>query len=683
MMNKIILAIVALIAFNSCQTKIKNNNPDSLNQASSSMFALSNLDTNANPCNDFYQYAIGGWLQNNPVPNTESRWSSFNVVADSNNAKLKAILEEYAASPHKTGSMEQQIGDFYMSLMDTSTQNKVGLMAINKEIERIELIKTKDDIITVLGQHEKIGVNSILGFYVGQDDKNSEQYISHIYQSGLGLPDRDYYTKKDQESKELQKQYITHITKMLSLSGVENAKQSAQIIYDLEEKLAQVSMTRVDRRVPENTYNKYSLLQLKESFQNINWDLYFNTLGSKKIDSLIVGQPKYFSSVNQYLNDISIEDWKTYLKWRLIDTYADDLSNDFVRENFAFYGKTLSGTKEMKPLWKRALQKVNGNIGQLLGKAFVERHFTEDSKEDVAKMVENLRDAFRDRIKQLDWMSEETKVKALEKLEAFDKKIGYPKKWKDYSNLKISANQAVENIMNSRKFNFQEMLNKLGNPVDKDEWFMNPQTVNAYYSSSKNEIVFPAGILQPPFYSVDADDALNYGGIGAVIGHEFTHGFDDQGSKYDAKGNLENWWTDEDRERFDQRAQMVVNQFNSFTPIDSLTVNGQLTLGENIADLGGITLAYYALEKELSKKEKPELIDGFTYQQRFFLGWAQVWHMNMTNEELRKRIATDPHSPGEYRVNGPLANMDEFANAFHCDSSSKMVNSAAKKAVIW
>jgi predicted metalloendopeptidase len=384
------------------------------------------------------------------------------------------------------------------------------------------------------------------------------------------------------------------------------------------------------------------------------------------------------------MDSIPLESFQDYFKWKVINSFASSLSSDFVAQDFKFYENTLSGKKEMKPEWERALNKVNGNIGQLLGKAFAERHFPEEAKEDVAQMVENLRAVFKERILALEWMSEETKEKALEKLASFNKKIGYPDKWRDYSALQITPDNLVQNTINSRRFNFKYMVNKLGKPVDKDEWFMTPQTVNAYYSSSKNEIVFPAGILQPPFYNVDADHGINYGGIGAVIGHEFTHGFDDQGSKYDAKGNLSNWWLEIDREKFDGRANIVVEQFNGYEPLENLFVNGKLTLGENIADLGGATLAYYALKKQVEKEKiENKMIDGFNYKQRFFLGWAQVWHMNMTEEELRKRIATDSHSPGQYRVIGPLSNMIEFAEAFGCKEGDAMVNPADKKAVIW
>jgi putative endopeptidase len=401
------------------------------------------------------------------------------------------------------------------------------------------------------------------------------------------------------------------------------------------------------------------------------------------VNEVVVGQPEFLAFADQLISDVSIEDWKTYLRWHITDEAAPYLSSDFVEQNFDFYGRTLSGRKELKPRWKRAMSAVNGYLGEPLGKLFVEQYFPESSKQKVATMVENLRSVYKERVKNLEWMSDATKAKAIEKLDAFKYKIGYPDKWEDYSNVDIQRDAYVQNLKNVSRFAFEDMISKLGKEVDRDEWFMTPQTVNAYYSSSRNEIVFPAGILQPPFYNKDADDPINYGGIGAVIGHEFTHGFDDQGSKFDASGNLNNWWTEEDRKRFDERAQVVVEQFNGYEPIDSMHINGQLTLGENLADLGGLTLAYYAMEKAYEGKEKPAPIDGFTYQQRFFLGWVNVWKNSITEEELRRRIITDPHSPGEYRVIGPLANMQEFANAFGCSDTDPMMRSKDERAVVW
>lgn len=680
-MKKTLFSLLTLALF-ACGSEEHKSGTEIDQEKTYEAFSLQNLDTTVSPCENFYQYAVGGWLKNNPIPSTESRWSSFNVVNDSNNLKLRHILNEFSTGEYAEGSMEQKLGDLYSTALDSNLSNELGIKPLTDELEKIDALNSQADMITLLAEHKAIGVNSLFGVYIGQDDKNSEQYITHLYQSGLGLPDRDYYLKKDEKSVEIQDAYKEHMAKILTLADMTNAEQLVKEIYGIERYLASKSMSRLDRRDPDKTYNKFSYRELDEISQYVNWATYFKAVGLSEVDEVIVSQPKFLKAVDHAIDSIPLDQWKNYLKWRLIDTYASSLSEDFVAANFDFYGKTLSGRKEIKPRWKRALAMVNGNAGELLGRAFVERHFPEEAKAEVGQMVENLRAVFKERIFALKWMSEETKEKALEKLASFNKKIGYPDKWRSYQELQINSKNLVQNLMNAKQFNFAYGMSKLGKPVDKEEWFMSPQTVNAYYSSSKNEIVFPAGILQSPFYSYEADHAINYGGIGAVIGHEFTHGFDDQGSKYDAKGNLINWWTEEDRERFEQRANLVVEQFNGYEPLDSLFVNGQLTLGENIADLGGTTLAYYALLKEV-EDDAPADIDGFDYKQRFFLGWAQVWHMNMTDKELRKRVATDPHSPGNYRVIGPLSNMNEFAEAFGCEAGDPMVQTDSAKAVIW
>jgi len=680
-MKKTLFSLLTLALF-ACGSEEHKSGTEIDQEKTYEAFSLQNLDTTVSPCENFYQYAVGGWLKNNPIPSTESRWSSFNVVNDSNNLKLRHILNEFSTGEYAEGSMEQKLGDLYSTALDSNLSNELGIKPLTDELEKIDALNSQADMITLLAEHKAIGVNSLFGVYIGQDDKNSEQYITHLYQSGLGLPDRDYYLKKDEKSVEIQDAYKEHMTKILTLADMTNAEQLVKEIYGIERYLASKSMSRLDRRDPDKTYNKFSYRELDEISQYVNWATYFEAVGLSEVDEVIVSQPNFLKAVDHAIDSIPLDQWKNYLKWRLIDTYASSLSEDFVAANFDFYGKTLSGRKEIKPRWKRALAMVNGNAGELLGRAFVERHFPEEAKAEVGQMVENLRAVFKERIFALKWMSEETKEKALEKLASFNKKIGYPDKWRSYQELQINSKNLVQNLINAKQFNFAYGMSKLGKPVDKEEWFMSPQTVNAYYSSSKNEIVFPAGILQPPFYSYEADHAINYGGIGAVIGHEFTHGFDDQGSKYDAKGNLINWWTEEDRERFEQRANLVVEQFNGYEPLDSLFVNGQLTLGENIADLGGTTLAYYALLKEV-EDDAPADIDGFDYKQRFFLGWAQVWHMNMTDKELRKRVATDPHSPGNYRVIGPLSNMNEFAEAFGCEAGDPMVQTDSAKAVIW
>lgn len=682
---KKILILLPLAALFACNQSANKEDDKSEEMTNPKGFELSNLDTSVSACDNFYQYAIGGWLKDNPIPSTESRWSSFNVVTDANNDKLKAILEEFAAKKDaQKGSMEQQIGDFYKSAMDTVKLKEMGAQPIMPYMDKINAVASKADLIQLAAEFNTMGIGSVFGVYVGQDDKNSSAYITHIYQSGLTLPDRDYYLKTDEKSENIKSEYLKHLSEMFQLLGDDSeiAKTKAEKVMEIEKSLAKISMSRVDRRDPNLTYNKYSYADFKSNFKGIDWDNYTNKLGLRGVEDIIVTQPDFLKKSIGFINQYSLEDWKVYMQWHLLDNMAAYLGDNFEQQNFAFFSTTLRGTKEMKPRWKRALSTVNGSLGELLGKAFVERHFSEDSKEEVSQMVENLRAAFKVRIQNLTWMGDSTKEKALEKLASFNKKIGYPDKWRDYSSVEITDN-FVQNIINTNQFQFEYMANKLGQPVDKDEWHMTPQTVNAYYNSSQNEIVFPAGILQPPFYDKDADAALNYGGIGAVIGHEFTHGFDDQGSKYDGEGNLKNWWTDADRTAFDERANKVVEQFNKFEALDSVFVNGKLTLGENIADLGGLILAYYAMEKLFEGKEIPAKIDGFTPQQRFFLGWAQVWHMNMTEEELRNRIMTDNHSPGEFRVRGPLANLPEFANAFGCANTDAMVAKDSSRAAIW
>tara|TARA_B110000046_G_scaffold112201_1_gene119314 strand:+ start:3335 stop:5377 length:2043 start_codon:yes stop_codon:yes gene_type:complete len=680
-MKNLLLPLIVGIGLTSCDLSTKDNTEASVQQAPA--FSLSNLDTTVSPCDDFYHYAIGGWLKDNPIPSTESRWSSFNVLSDSNNAKLKKIFHEFSSKEFDKGTVEQKVGDFYKSVMDSTTAENRGLEPLDKLLTELDEVSTMEDYVELTARWRQFGISSFSNLYIGQDDKNSSEYITFLSQGGLGLPDVSYYTKSNEKAVEIQNAYKDFLIVLLGLTRAENPEEAAITIFNMEKSLAEISMTRVERRDPELTYNKLSFSELQKLTSEINWGSQFSLIGLNNVQNVVVGQPNFFKGLNKMLKDIPVSDWKVYSRWKLIDAYASNLSSEFVNANFDFFGKTLSGTEVIKSREERALRQVNSGLGELVGKAFVERHFQEESKADVRQMVENLRTVFKERVKELDWMSEETQLKALGKLDAFNMKIGYPDKWTDFSNLYITKDDLVQNVMNIRKFNFDKMIEKLGKPVDQDEWFMTPQTVNAYYSSSQNEIVFPAGILQPPFYSLDADEALNYGGIGAVIGHEFSHGFDDQGSKYDAKGNLANWWTEEDRARFDARANVVVKQFDGYFPLADLHVNGSLTLGENIADLGGATMAFYALEKELERVGKPEPIDGFTYQQRFFLGWAQVWHMNMTEKELRKRIATDYHSPGEYRVKGPLANMSEFAEAFGCSASDPMVNTDSAKAVIW
>ncbi len=649
-------------------------------------FDLSNLDTTYNPCEDFYHYAIGGWLKKNPVPETESRWSSFSILAENNRKKLRGILEEAAENPGEKGSTKQLVGDFYKVALDSNKADKLGYKPIQPLLEEIDAIKDYTQIPAVYAKLKHIGTGGLYGFYVTNDLKKSDQYISYLSQGGIGLPDKDYYF--NEKYAEIKDKYFIHVQRVFTLIGCEgeSAQKAAKDVLNFETKLAEASKDRVLLRDPSQNYHKISKEELIEKYPNLDFPTIFQEFGvAEKIDSIVVGQPEFLETLNALMEKENIEVLKNYLKWNVANNYSEFLSTDFVMEDFDFYQRTLRGIDKIKPRWKRAMDAVNSSLGQPLGKLFVEKYFSEESKQYVSNMVDNIRDVFKERIQQLDWMSDATKEKALEKLSTFTKKIGYPDKWRDYSGLSVSADKSfAENIMACNSFNIDYRINKLGKPVDRSEWGMNPQTVNAYYNPLNNEIVFPAGILQPPFYNPNADDAINYGGIGTVIGHEFTHGFDDKGSKFDAYGNMKNWWTDEDRAEFEKRIQVIIDQFNEFEPIEGVHVNGELTIGENIADLGGLILGYYALQKKIQKDgQEPEPIDGFTYKQRFFLSWAQVWAMNIKEEELKRLIATNPHAPSQYRVLGPLANLDEFREAWGCKPGDPMVRTDSLQAKVW
>jgi putative endopeptidase len=644
-------------------------------------YDLSWMDTTVSPCEDFYQYAAGAWMNNNPVPETESRWGIFNVLSKDIDNKLKLILEESANSIDKqTGSVKQLVGDFYSSAIDTATINKLGADPLLKEWEILNEFKSKDNFGSLLGKLKKRGHGGFFGFYVATDPKNSDVYLPGISQGGLSMPDRDYYLKPDKA--EIRKEFLVYSQNMFSLAGETNPEKSAATVLKIETQLAHFSMTRETRRDPDKVYNKMSVEELQSRYNFIDWNSFFKEIGAPAFPEINVAQVEFLQGLGTMLKTLSVDEIKTYLKWHMLTRLSSQLSKPFLVEHFRFNHQVMKGTQKMKPRWERSVGMVNGALGEPLGQLFVAQHFGPESKQKVSEMVEDLRAAFKVRIENLEWMSPETKEKALEKLAAFGYKIGYPDKWKDYSMVVITKDKLVENSINCAIRNFEIMVEKIGKPVDKTEWGMTPQTVNAYYNSSYNEIVFPAGILQPPFFDPKADDALNYGGIGAVIGHEFSHGFDDKGSKFDGKGNRSNWWTAEDSTRFKERTEMIVQQFNRFEVLDSVFINGNMTQGENIADLAGLTLAYYALKLKRDENT-PEPNDGFTWQQRLFLGWARVWAQNINEQELRNRIITDPHSPGKYRVIGPLANMPEFWEAFGCESGHPMRAKEEYRVVIW
>ncbi|MGO9481284.1 MAG: M13 family metallopeptidase [Candidatus Kryptoniota bacterium] len=645
-----------------------------------------NMDTTIKPTENFYQHANGGWLKNNTIPPAYSRWGSFMELNDRNLNTLYEIAENASASATaKKGSNDQLVGDFYFSGMDSASIDKAGIKPLESYFNEIEAIQDLRALEKVIANLQRKGVNILFYFTSQQDLKNSEMMIASIHQSGLSLPDRDYYTKTDRQSKDILIEYRGHIKKMFTMLGDNDstAAKEASTIMEIESRLASASMTRVERRDPKATYNMMSLKQIGSFAHDFPWNAYIKYFDISGVRKLNVAQPKFIREVGVLLKKIPIAKWKVYLRWHLINSTASYLSRNFVDEHFRFYGTVLTGAKELQPRWKRVVQEIDGSIGFALGRLYVKEYFSPDAKARAEEMVHNLEAAFAERIQDLNWMRAETKTQALKKLKAIVNKIGYPDKWKSYRPLKIDRGAYVLNVMRANEFNFNFDLKKIGRKVDRTEWGMTPPTVNAYYEPSMNEIVFPAGILQPPFFNPTADDAVNYGGMGAVIGHEMTHGFDDQGSQFDAKGNLKNWWTGADAGNFKKKAEILVEQFDRYTVLDSLHVNGKLTEGENIADLGGVAIAYDALQTTLKGKPRPEEIDGFTPEQRFFLAWAQMWRENDRPEALRQRIIVDPHSPNEYRCNGPLSDFPPFHDAFGCKPGDPMYRAENVRAKIW
>ncbi|MEP7147242.1 MAG: M13 family metallopeptidase [bacterium] len=674
-----IFTIISVDIFSQVQSSADNYKP--INPA--------NLNTSVNPTVDFYEYSNGSWLSNNPIPPEYSRWGSWNEIINNNNDVLKKILEDASGNTSAPkGSNLQKLGDLYYTAMDTMTIEKEGMTPLKNDLARIDAIQSKEDFQKVFAYFKKYRSGGLFALFANQDDKNSSNVILNIFQSGLGLPEKDYYFRNDERSKQLREKYREFMIKLFILSGNDaiTASNIAGKVYDIETRLAKASMSRVDMRETEATYHLMTLSELKSLTPNVSWDVLFSELGlsdnNRFENGLNVAQPEYLKEVNRMLDDASVDDWKNYLKWNLLRNSADLLSPDFANANFDFYSTTLRGVEKQQPRWKKSLQYVENAMGEPLGQLFIEKRFTPETKAKALEMVKNIKESFGERLRKNEWMSDASKQEALKKLANFRVKIGYTDKWKDYSGLETDRKSFYNNMMNATAFGTMLNLDKIAKPVERDEWGMYPQTVNAQYNQSKNDITFPAGIMQPPFYDPNADDAVNYGAIGAVIGHEITHGFDDQGRKYDGNGNLRDWWTKEDAAKFKERTDKLTAQYSSYIAIDSLHVNGVLTLGENIADLGGLIVAYYALEKTFEGKEKP-LIDGFTPEQRFFLAFSQVWKTNSRPEALRLQVNTDPHSPGKYRVIGTIANMQEFMNAFNGKPGDPMINSDDKKVVIW
>jgi putative endopeptidase len=645
-------------------------------------FSTSNLDKSCKPCDDFYEFAMGGWMKNNPIPADRSSWSTSAELAEKNLAELREIAESSANAHGSRQPNEQKVGDFYASCMDAGAIEAAGIKPIAGELAAIDAMNDRKALLTQIAELHTQGIQALFDFSSTQDFVDSTKVIGDADQGGLGMPDRDYYTRDDERSKQLRVDYVAHVSKMFQLAGdsAEKSAAEAQTVMTIETALAKASMTRVQRRDPKAIYHKLTVAQLNELTPDWPWNSFFTAIGLPGLPESNLGQPEFFKAMDHELVAAPISDWKVYLRWHVIHATAPGLTDAFVQENFNFYGKRLSGTAELQPRWKRCVQSVNRNIGEALGEVYVAKYFTPEAKARAREMVQNLISALRADIPTLAWMSSETKKAAIDKFQAFNIKIGYPDKWRDYSKLTIDRSSYATNLRRASAFEEARELAKIGKPVDRNEWDMTPPTVNAYYNPTMNEIVFPAGILQPPFYDPKADDAINYGGMGAVIGHEISHGFDDQGSQFDPQGNLRNWWTADDRKNFDERATCVEKQFDGYEAEPGLHQNGKLVLGESIGDLGGLAIAYAAYEKSLEGKPRKD-IDGFTPEQRFFLGWAQVWGTNQRPEAARLQANTNPHPLARFRGNGPISNMAAFAQAFGCKKGDHMVREQACK--IW
>ncbi|MGA9494940.1 MAG: M13 family metallopeptidase [Terriglobales bacterium] len=644
-------------------------------------FDVNAIDKSADPCVDFYQYACGTWMKNNPVPPDKARWGRFDELAERNLYILRDILTE-AQAPGKHTAAETMVGTYYASCMDESAIEKKGTAPLAPELERINGVKTKEDLIRQVATMHRNATPALFAFYPQPDMHDSTETIAFLDQGGITMPDRDYYIKDDPKSTETRRKYVEHVQKMFELAGdkPEVAAAEAKSVLTVETGLAQASMDRTARRDPKTRDHKKTVAEIAAAAPNFDLTLYFAENGAPKFTSLNVGNPDFFKSVNEQLNRVPLDDWKVYLRWKTINTYAPGLTKAFVEGDFNFNGKYMSGQKEMEPRWKRCVRSTDASLGMALGKLYVDRTFGAEGKERTLKMVRGIESAMREGVDQLTWMSDATKKKAYEKLDAIVNNIGYPDTWRDYSSVVIKSDDYAGNVARAGAFEVHRQYKKIDQPTDRKDWGMTPPTVNAYYRPPMNDINFPAGILQPPFYGKLMDDAVNYGGIGVVIGHELTHGFDDQGRKYDAEGNLHDWWTAEDAKEFEQRADCTANEYSSFVSVKDdkgeVKLNGKLTLGENTADNGGLKLAYMALMAIIGDTPvKP--IDGYTPAQRYFLSYGQIWCQNVTDQEARKRVLTDPHSPGRWRVNGAVQNSAAFQQAFSCKAGQPMVSENA------
>ena len=645
-----------------------------------------NIDSTCAPCQDFFQYANGGWIKRNTIPADQPRWGSFNELQESNYAALKDVLTEAAQNAASTKDPNlRKLGTFYGTCMDSATVESAGIQPLEAELKQISAIRDRRDIEAALGRLHEIGIPAAFLFGSAADAKKSSRTIAQVYQGGLGLPDRDYYLKADSASEKIRHQYLGHVASMLQLSGESNAsaESSAQAIMRLETALANASMTREAQRDPEAIYHLTSTAELKKTTPGLAWPSYFKSQGLSGIKEINVAQPEFLKAVDSLLAAVPVNDWKSYLRWSLISNTAPALSSPFAKEGFRFNSTVLRGVAEMRPRWKRCLNLTDQAVGEILGQAYVRKNFTPEAKARALEMVRNIRAELRARLEGLSWMSQETKTKAYAKLDSITNKIGYPDKWRDYTRLEARPGPFVSNVVLANRFESARDRRKIGKPTDRTEWGMTAPTVNAYYNATTNEITFPAGIMQPPFFNPRADDAVNYGGMGGAIGHEIIHGFDDEGRQFDAQGNLSGWWTESDTEEFNRRAQVVRRQFDGYVALDTLRVNGQLSLGENIADLGGLLIAHGAYRRSLQGKPEPAPIDGFSGDQRFFLAWAQIWRAKLRPEFARLQLTVGPHAPPKFRTIGPLSNIPAFAKAFGCKPGDPMVRPESERAQIW
>jgi len=669
-----------LITMTACNNKEKSTLQSGINK--------SFLDETVSPAQDFYQYACGGWMKQHPLTGEYARYGSFDKLGEDNQKQLKDLITGIAAKKHDKESIPQKIGDLYNMGMDSATLEKQGATPVQAQLQSIADMKNIKELTNMLAELYLKGTGAFFSVFAEANPANSNMNIAWLWQTGLGIGDRDYYLEK--ETQPIRDQYVVLLTKMLQLSGYNKMSLSegkeenmAKAVLALETEMAKVFMDKNDLRDPHKTYNYMSTEDLQKIIPAVDVKTYFKNIGLQTIDSLNVGQPDYVKGLNKILQSTDLQTVKAYLALQVVNDAAPYLSNDFVQTNFDFYGKTLSGKTEMKPRWKRVVSTVDGCLGEAVGQMYVEKYFPAEAKERMLKLVDNLKEALGERIAQNTWMTDQTKAKAKEKLSTFIVKIGYPDKWRDYSSLHIENDSYYTNIERASRFETDYQLSKIGKPVDRTLWLMTPQTVNAYYNPTTNEICFPAGILQPPFFDMHADDAVNYGAIGVVIGHEMTHGFDDQGRNYDKDGNLKDWWTETDSKNFEERTKVLVNHFNKIEVLSGTFANGKFTLGENIADNGGVNVSYVAMQKAIKEGSIQKEMDGFTAEQRFFIAYAGVWAGNIRDEEILRRTKEDPHSLGKWRVNGTLPHIPAFIKAFNVKEGDKMYLAAEKQAAIW